>query len=58
MKRPFESTQTDYVAFAGASETTPWLRHTGWVELFRDRSLKIIGSRHLLEDPVQVQVQV
>ncbi|RBA11840.1 hypothetical protein FPRO05_14192 [Fusarium proliferatum] len=44
MKRPFESTQTDYVAFTGASETTPWLRHTGWVELFRDRSLAIIAA--------------
>ncbi|KAF5975169.1 hypothetical protein FBULB1_7525 [Fusarium bulbicola] len=44
MKRPFESTQTNYVAFTGASETTPWLRHTGWVELFRDRSLAIIAA--------------
>ncbi|KAI8411163.1 hypothetical protein FOFC_07757 [Fusarium oxysporum] len=44
MKRPFESTQTDYVALTGASETTPWLQHTRWAELFRDRPLGIIAS--------------
>ncbi|CZS75075.1 unnamed protein product [Fusarium graminearum] len=44
MKRPFQSTQTDYVALTGASETTPWLQHTRWAELFRDRPLGIIAS--------------
>jgi hypothetical protein len=44
MKRPFESTQTDYVAATGTSETTPWLQHTRWAELFRNRSLEIIAA--------------
>ncbi|SPJ88776.1 uncharacterized protein FTOL_12670 [Fusarium torulosum] len=44
MKRPFESTQTDYAAATGRSETTPWLQHTRWAELFRDRSLEIIAA--------------
>ncbi|EXA30604.1 hypothetical protein FOPG_19985 [Fusarium oxysporum f. sp. conglutinans race 2 54008] len=44
MKRPFESTQTDHVAAAGTSETTPWLQHTRWAELFRNRSLEIIAA--------------
>ncbi|KAH7196226.1 hypothetical protein BKA60DRAFT_470456 [Fusarium oxysporum] len=44
MKRPFESTQTDRTAVAGTSETTPWLQHTRWAELFRNRSLKIIAA--------------
>ncbi|KAH7231067.1 hypothetical protein BKA59DRAFT_488774, partial [Fusarium tricinctum] len=44
MKRPFESTQTDYAAATGSSETTPWLQHTRWAELFRDRSLEIIAA--------------
>ncbi|KAH7231387.1 uncharacterized protein BKA55DRAFT_598628 [Fusarium redolens] len=44
MKRPFESTQTDYVAATGTSETTPWLQHTRWAKLFRNRSLEIIAA--------------
>jgi hypothetical protein len=44
MKRPFESTQTDHVAVAGTSETTPWLQHTRWAELFCNRSLEIIAA--------------
>jgi hypothetical protein len=44
MKRPFECTQTDYVAVTGTSEMTPWLLHTRWAELFRDRPLGIIAS--------------
>ncbi|EXK78037.1 hypothetical protein FOQG_17267 [Fusarium oxysporum f. sp. raphani 54005] len=44
MKRPFESTQTDYTAATGRSETTPWLQHTRWAELFRNRSLEIIAA--------------
>ncbi|WKT54184.1 Helicase superfamily 1/2, ATP-binding domain [Fusarium oxysporum f. sp. vasinfectum] len=44
MKRPFESTQTDYAVATGTSETTPWLQHTRWAELFRNRSLEIIAA--------------
>ncbi|KAH7187018.1 hypothetical protein DER44DRAFT_633834, partial [Fusarium oxysporum] len=44
LKRPFESTQTDRVAVLGTSETTPWLQHTCWAELFRNRSLEIIAA--------------
>ncbi|KAJ9413187.1 hypothetical protein QL093DRAFT_2510428, partial [Fusarium oxysporum] len=44
MKRPFESTQTDYTAATGRSETTPWLQHTRWAELFRNRSIEIIAA--------------
>ncbi|KAM5528214.1 hypothetical protein FOXYSP1_19483 [Fusarium oxysporum f. sp. phaseoli] len=42
MKKPFECTQTGYFTATGTSETTPWLQHTRWAELFRDRSLGII----------------
>ncbi|KAH7200591.1 hypothetical protein BKA60DRAFT_470051 [Fusarium oxysporum] len=44
MKRPFESTQNDRAAVAGTSETTPWLQHTRWAELFRNRLLEIIAA--------------
>ncbi|KAJ3455456.1 hypothetical protein MRS44_016938 [Fusarium solani] len=44
MKRPFESTQTDHVEAAQQSETTPWLQHTRWPELFRNRPLDIIAA--------------
>jgi hypothetical protein len=49
MKRPFESTQTDYVAATGTGETTPWLQHTRWAELFRNRSLEIIAATAKLQ---------
>jgi hypothetical protein len=42
MKRPFECTQTGYFTATGTSVTTPWIQHTRWAELFRDRSLGII----------------
>ncbi|KAL5610979.1 hypothetical protein FOBRF1_007096 [Fusarium oxysporum] len=44
MKRPFESTQTDHVAAAEQSETTPWLQNTRLAELFRSRPLDIIAA--------------
>lgn len=45
MKRPFQSTQTNHdVESAEQSETTPWLQHTRWPELFRNRPLDIIAA--------------
>ncbi|KAH7169782.1 uncharacterized protein B0J16DRAFT_351510 [Fusarium flagelliforme] len=44
MKRQFESTQTDHTTAAEMSETTPWLQHTRWPELFRSRPLDIVAS--------------
>ncbi|KAM5528478.1 hypothetical protein FOXYSP1_18959 [Fusarium oxysporum f. sp. phaseoli] len=44
MKKPFENTQNDRAAVAGTSETTPWLQHTRWAELFRNRLLEIIAA--------------
>ncbi|WJG35920.1 uncharacterized protein FOBCDRAFT_242220 [Fusarium oxysporum Fo47] len=45
MKRPFGSTQTDHVAAAEMSETTPWLQHTRCAKLFRNRPLISLPPR-------------
>jgi hypothetical protein len=37
------------------NETTPWLRHTRWPELFRNRSLEIITTSAQQPDFVQGQ---
>ncbi|KAH7147018.1 hypothetical protein B0J13DRAFT_584406 [Dactylonectria estremocensis] len=44
MKRPFESTQTNHLKAIEQSETTPWLQHTRWPDLFRNRPLDIITA--------------
>ncbi|KAH7248472.1 hypothetical protein B0J15DRAFT_498561 [Fusarium solani] len=38
----FESTQTDRAEDVEQNEMTPWLQHTGWPELFRNRPLNVI----------------
>ncbi|KAH7109566.1 hypothetical protein B0J13DRAFT_402361, partial [Dactylonectria estremocensis] len=44
VEMPFESTQTDHIEVAERNETTPWLQHTRWPELFRNRPLDVIAA--------------
>ncbi|EXM14333.1 hypothetical protein FOTG_17263 [Fusarium oxysporum f. sp. vasinfectum 25433] len=37
------------------NETTPWLRHTRWPDLFRNRSLEVISTTAQQPDFVQGQ---
>ncbi|KAH6984051.1 hypothetical protein EDB80DRAFT_236825, partial [Ilyonectria destructans] len=53
MKRSFESTQTEHIGVAEQSETTPWLQHTRWPELFRNRPLDVIAASAQQPGPVK-----
>ncbi|KAH6977695.1 hypothetical protein EDB80DRAFT_547283, partial [Ilyonectria destructans] len=40
----FQTTPPDEIQDAEQSETTPWLQHTGWPRLLRNRPLDIIAA--------------
>ncbi|KAH6982443.1 hypothetical protein EDB80DRAFT_254496 [Ilyonectria destructans] len=47
----FQETGPDQVLDIEQSETTKWLQHTGWPQLFRNRPLDIIAASTLQPGP-------
>ncbi|KAH8656365.1 hypothetical protein BGZ61DRAFT_486596 [Ilyonectria robusta] len=47
----FQETEPDQVLDIEQSETTKWLQHTGWPQLFRNRPLDIIAASSLQPGP-------
>ncbi|KAH7109142.1 hypothetical protein EDB81DRAFT_673020, partial [Dactylonectria macrodidyma] len=51
LKMQFQETGPDQVLDIEQSETTKWLQHTGWPQLFRNQPLDIIAASTLQPRP-------